>query len=59
MEDRAPVVSPTEQSSTSTTTTSAMRRHEGRGAWVLTAYGISGLALFGVLAYFFSDFIAH
>jgi hypothetical protein len=33
--------------------------HEGRGAWVLTAYGISGLALFGVLAYFFSDFIAH
>ena len=59
MEDRAPVVSPTEQSSTSTTTTSAMRPYEGRGAWVLTAYGISGLALFGVLAYFFSDFIAH
>ena len=59
MEDRAPVVSPTEQSSTSTTSTSAMRRYEGRGAWVLTAYGISGLALFGVLAYFFSDFIAH
>jgi hypothetical protein len=26
---------------------------------VLTAYGLSGLALFGVLAYFFSDFIAH
>ena len=23
------------------------------------AYGICGLALFGVLAYFFSDFIAH
>lgn len=59
MEDRAPVVSPIEQSSSSTTTTSAMRRKEGRGAWVLTAYGISGLALFGVLAYFFSDFIAH
>ena len=55
MEDRALVVSPTEQSST---TTSAIRR-EGRGAWVLTAYGLSGLALFGVLAYFFSDFIAH
>ena len=35
------------------------RHHEGRGAWVLTAYGISGLALFGILAYFFSDFIAH
>jgi hypothetical protein len=57
MEDRAPIVSPQEQSST--TTTSAIKHHEGRGAWVLTAYGISGLALFGVLAYFFSDFIAH
>ena len=56
MEDRAPVVSPTEQSST--TTTPSIQR-EGRGAWVLTAYGLSGLALFGVLAYFFSDFISH
>jgi hypothetical protein len=55
MEDRAPVVSPTEQSSTAT---SAIK-HEGRGAWVLTAYGLSGLALFGILAYFFSDFISH
>ena len=55
MEDRAPVVTSTEQSSTSTT----HHHHEGRGAWVLTAYGICGLALFGVLAYFFSDFIAH
>ena len=54
MEDRAPVVPSTEQSSTSTT-----HPHEGRGAWVLTCYGICGLALFGVLAYFFSDFIAH
>lgn len=54
MEDRAPTVNSTEQSSSSST-----RQHEGRGAWVLTAYGISGLALFGVLAYFFSDFIAH
>jgi hypothetical protein len=58
MEDRAPVVSPSisQQSSSSS---SAIRRREGRGAWVLTAYGISGLALFGVLAYFFSDFIAR
>jgi hypothetical protein len=54
MEDRAPVVPSSEQSSTTTT-----KHHEGRGAWVLTAYGISGLALFGVLAYFFSDFISH
>ena len=55
MEDRAPVVSPTEQSSITTTSV----KREGRGAWVLTAYGLSGLALFGVLAYFFSDFISH
>jgi hypothetical protein len=53
MEDRAPVVSPTEQS------TAHKHHYEGRGAWVLTAYGISGLALFGVLAYFFSQFVAH
>jgi hypothetical protein len=58
MEDRAPVVSATD-SEQSSPSNSALRRHEGRGAWVLTAYGISGLALFGVLAYFFSDFIAH
>jgi hypothetical protein len=54
MEDRAPVVSSVPQQST------ANAKHcEGRGAWVLTAYGVSGLALFGILAYFFSDFIAH
>jgi hypothetical protein len=58
MEDRAPVVSSVD-SELSSTTTSSIRKHEGRGAWVLTAYGISGLALFGVLAYFFSDFISH
>jgi len=58
MEDRAPVVSST-NTDQSSTTTSAIRKHEGRGAWVLTCYGICGLALFGVLAYFFSDFISH
>jgi hypothetical protein len=58
MEDRAPVVS-SNNSDQSSTSTSAIKHHEGRGAWVLTAYGICGLALFGVLAYFFSDFIAH
>jgi len=54
MEDRAPVVPSAEQSATVAT-----KQYEGRGAWVLTAYGICGLTLFGVLAYFFSDFIAH
>jgi hypothetical protein len=32
---------------------------EGRGAWVLTAYGISGLALFGILLYYFSGYVTH
>jgi hypothetical protein len=32
---------------------------EGRGAWVLTAYGISGLALFGVLIYYFSVYVTR
>jgi hypothetical protein len=57
MEDRAPVVSSASQQSLSQPSSS--KHHEGRGAWVLTAYGISGLALFGILAYFFADFIAH
>jgi hypothetical protein len=63
MEDRALDVSSSvsQQSVTqqSISQSSLTRQHEGRGAWVLTAYGISGLALFAVLAYFFSDFIAH
>lgn len=32
---------------------------EGRGTWVLTIYGISGLALLAVLAYYFSAYITH
>jgi hypothetical protein len=61
MEDRAPVVSSSSVSPVSEQSVShpSNKRFAGRGAWVLTAYGISGLALFGVLAYFFSDFIAH
>jgi len=58
MEDRAPDVSSVSQQSISQPAPGSKHR-EGRGAWVLTAYGISGLALFGILAYFFSDFIAH
>jgi hypothetical protein len=62
MEDRAPSISSSDSSTDSSSTQSiscSTRRFAGRGAWVLTAYGISGLALFGVLAYFFSDFIAR
>ena len=31
----------------------------GRGVWVLTAYGISGLVLFGILVYYFSTYVTH
>jgi hypothetical protein len=57
MEDRASVVSSSDSQQSLSRPSSSKR--EGRGAWVLTAYGISGLALFAILAYFFSDFIAR
>lgn len=44
---------------TSSTTTSSSLKREGRGVWVLTAYGISGLALFGVLLYYFATFVTR
>ena len=34
-------------------------RKEDRNVWVLTAYGISGLALLGVLLYYFSSYITQ
>ncbi|HXR16123.1 MAG TPA: hypothetical protein VN777_07895 [Terriglobales bacterium] len=37
----------------------AATHREGRGVWVLTAYGISGLALFGILVYYFSTYVTH
>jgi hypothetical protein len=37
----------------------AVTRHEGRNVWVLTAYAVSGLALFGVLIYYVSAYIAQ
>ena len=40
-------------------TQSAKTRCEGRNVWVLTAYGIAGLALFGVLVYYFSSYITQ
>jgi hypothetical protein len=58
MEDRAPDVSSPVSQSISQPTVGGKQR-EGRGAWVLTCYGISGLILFAILAYFFSNFIAH
>ncbi len=56
MDSRAPEsMSATVSQSTGT----KVHPHEGRNFWVLTAYGISGLALFGILAYYFSDFVSH
>ncbi|HYA24724.1 MAG TPA: hypothetical protein VEF05_11230 [Terriglobales bacterium] len=55
MQDRALSESSTTVSSSQT---SAIRR-EGRNVWILTAYGISGLALFGILVYYFSTYVAH
>jgi len=59
MEGRAPDVSSSATQPSFSPQQATSRHFAGRGAWVLTAYGISGLALFGLLAYFFSDFIAH
>ncbi|MGH9497652.1 MAG: hypothetical protein ACRD3L_00770 [Terriglobales bacterium] len=56
MEQRAAGNSP---SNTPGAGSSSAVHHEGRGAWVLTAYGISGLALFGVLVYYLSIYLTH
>jgi len=46
-------------SSSATASQTSQKHHEGRGFWVLTVYGISGLALFGVLLYYFSTYVTH
>ena len=53
-----------DQNSESSSTRVATRgstevKQEDRNVWVLTAYGASALALFGILAYYFSDFITR
>jgi hypothetical protein len=45
--------------SATTNSRTAATRHEGRHVWVLTAYAVSGLALFGVLIYYVSAYIAQ
>jgi hypothetical protein len=44
---------------TTTSSSSTVRPREDRNVWVLTAYAISGLALFGVLLYFVSGYLAQ
>jgi hypothetical protein len=38
---------------------SAAPHHAGRNVWILTAYAVSGLALFGVLIYYVSAYITQ
>jgi hypothetical protein len=38
---------------------SSTAQRDGRGVWVLTAYGISGLTLFGILIYYFSTYVTR
>ena len=45
--------------STTASSQTAVTRHEGRHVWVLTAYAVSGLALFGVLIYYVSAYITQ
>jgi hypothetical protein len=52
MEPRA-----TGTSSVNDTKSSGVHPREGRSVWILTLYAIFGLALFGILAYFFSSYI--
>jgi hypothetical protein len=56
MEQRTAGNSPSDASGSGSSQTP---HHEGRGVWVLTAYGISGLALFGVLIYYFSVYVTR
>jgi len=57
MEDRP--LGNSSATSVSSPSSTSTPRHEGRNVWVLTAYGISGLTLFGVLAYYFVQYITH
>ena len=54
MEDRSLGISATTDDSKRSTT-----KKEDRNVWVLTAYAISGLALFGILIYYFSSYITQ
>jgi hypothetical protein len=54
MELRAPGNNPT-----AVANPQSEKHHAARGAWVITAYAISGLAMLGVVAYYFSDFVTR
>jgi hypothetical protein len=52
MEQRAP-------GSSSAAANSPAAKTSHRNVWVVTAYAITGLALFGVLAYYLSNYLAR
>ncbi len=37
----------------------APKRHSERTVWIITGYAASALALLGVMAYYFSNFVAR
>jgi hypothetical protein len=45
--------------STTASSQSVARPHEGRNVWILTVYAVSGLALFGVLIYYVSAYVTQ
>ena len=45
--------------STSDSSAIVSREKCPRSMWILTAYSVSGLALFGVLAYYFASYVAR
>jgi hypothetical protein len=45
--------------SATTSSQTTATHHEGRNMWVLTAYAVTGLALFGVLIYYVSAYITQ
>ncbi len=45
--------------STTASSQSTETHREGRNFWILTAYAVSGLALFGVLIYYVSAYITQ
>jgi hypothetical protein len=50
--------SPNSAAPASTQSSTKQYPKEGRNVWIVTVYSIGGLAFFGVLAYFISNYFA-
>jgi len=51
--------SPNPSRSSSSQAGSKQHPKEGRNVWIVTLYGIAGLALLGVLGYYISNYFAR